>query len=262
MLAAGCALAVTPLLGGADAQAQGFSVTEFQLHYGDGFREPGLNLSPESKRTVITLEHLSIRPWGDFFFFIDNYVNSDLDGTGYRRTDQYGEIYAHASTKNWGANYGDGFLKDILLGGGINQGTDFTVGLVGPKFNLNVPGFRVFSFALYAYDVIDDPLNRDVDTGYQATIVWDAPFEIGSSKFLFKGFVDYISERDFGGPFTGTLADQVIFSPQLRWDIGHAMGGKSGKNWLGLEYNHFKNKFGNTNDEDENSLTLFYATRF
>ncbi|WP_425046926.1 hypothetical protein [Primorskyibacter sp. S87] len=260
-LVAGMALAVTPVIA-SDAAAQNFSYTEFQLHYGDGFKEPGIVLSPESKRTVITLEHLSLRPWGDFFFFVDNNRNHDLKGTGYRQSDQYGEIYAHASTKNWGANYGGGFLRDILLGGGVNQGTDFTALLLGPKFSFNMPGFRAFTFALYAYDQVVDPVNRNVDTGYQATIVWDAPFELGSQKFLFKGFMDYISERDFSGPFSGKLADQVIFSPQLRWDIGYAMGGKSDKNWLGLEYNYFKNKFGNTQGTNENSLTLFYATRF
>ena len=251
-LVAGLALAVTPFLGATNAQAQGFSTTEIQLHYGDNYLL-GRNGINETQRSTITLEHFSARKWGDVFFFIDNF--KDGDGTG-RASDQYGELFVHFSGKNMGLSFGeDSFIKDVGLGLGVNQGTDFTVGLIGARANFNVPGFRVLSFGVYSYDTMTDPFGRDLDTTYQATVVWDRPFEVGNQKFQFKGFVDFIGERG------GSVAEQVVFSPQIRWDAGHAMGQKPGKFNLGIEYTHFKNKFG-VKAADENSASIFAAFRF
>lgn len=249
LLAAG-ALALSAALP-QTAAAQGFSATEFQLHYGDGYLL-GRNGPDETGRATITLDHITVRDWGDLYFFVDFF--SDRDGIG-RESDQYGEIYAHFSGRNAGLSFGDGIIKDLALGVGINQGTDFTVGLIGPRVSFNVPGFRVLSLGVYAYDTMTDPFRRDLDTTYQATIVWDRPFDIGSQKFLFKGFVDFIGERGSG------VDNQILFSPQLRWDAGHAMGNKPGVFQIGLEYNLFENKFG-VSSADEDSLSLFAAFKF
>lgn len=249
LLAAG-ALAVSAALP-QTAAAQGFSATEVQLHQGDGYLL-GRNGIDETSRTTVTLDHITVRDWGDLYFFVDFF--SDGDGTG-RKSDQYGEIYAHFSGRNAGLSFGDGLIKDVALGVSVNQGTDFTAGLIGPRVSFNVPGFRVLSLGVYAYDTITDPFDRDLDTTYQATVVWDRPFDIGSQKFLFKGFVDFIGERGAG------VDNQILFSPQLRWDAGHAMGKKPGAFQIGLEYNHFENKFGVTT-ADEDSLSVFAAFKF
>jgi len=55
--------------------------------------------------------------------------------------------------------------------------------------------------------------------------------------------------------------DQILFSPQLRWDIGNAFGAKENVFTLGLEYNHWENKFG-VKGEDEDSLSVFLAAKF
>lgn len=165
-------------------------------------------------------------------------------------------MFAHLSGKNLGLSFGeDSFVKDVALGIGLNQGTDFTVGLIGARASFNVPGFRVLSLGLYAYDTTTDPLGRSLNTTHQATIVWDTPFDIGNQKFQFKGFVDFIGDRG------SNVSEQVVFSPQLRWDAGHAMGQKPGKFHLGIEYTHFKNKFG-VDAADENSTSVFAAFRF
>ncbi|MBS9717778.1 hypothetical protein ACFFUT_10350 [Pseudohalocynthiibacter aestuariivivens] len=65
-------------------------------------------------------------------------------------------------------------------------------------------------------------------------------FEVGSQKFSAQGFVDFIGDQGAG------VDGQIVFSPQLRWDIGHAFGGAENKYNLGLEYTHFINKFGVT----------------
>ena len=242
------------LMTGAAAQAEGFSFTEVQLHYGDGYLlgRNGLN---ETARTTITLEHFSAGKIGELFFFVDFFRDEDGPTTN-TRSDQYGEIYGFLSGRNLGLSFGDsGIVRDAGIELGLNQGTDFTVLLLGPRVNFNVPGFSVLTFGVYAYDNIDDPFNRNLDTTYQATVVWVFPFQIGNQKFSTQGFVDFIGSQGSG------VDNQILFSPQLRWDIGNAFGGKEGRLTLGLEYNHWENKFG-VNGVDEDSLSVFLAAKF
>lgn len=53
-LVAGLALAITPLIAVPSAQAQGFSTTEIQLHYGDNYLL-GRNGINKTQRSTITL---------------------------------------------------------------------------------------------------------------------------------------------------------------------------------------------------------------
>lgn len=231
------------------AQSANFSTTEVQLHFGDGYHL-GRNGPNTTARTTITLEHFSTFDYGDVFFFIDNFYDYDGSSTG-KGSDQYGEIYGHISGKSFGLNFSDtSFVSDIALGLGINQGTDLIIGLYGVRASFNAPGFKLLTLGIYAYDTITDPFNRDLDATYQATLSWNKPFAIGDQKFTFKGFSDFIGERGSG------VDNQIVFSPQLRWDIGHAFGGHEGKINLGLEYTHFENKFGVSGMNDD-SLSLF-----
>ena len=157
--------------------------------------------------------------------------------------------------KQFGIDLGDGFISALDFQVGLNQGTDFSVALVGPRVSFNVPGFQVLSLALTTYTNFEDPFNRNLDTTYQATVVWSAPFDLGSQKFQFQGFVDFIGDQSAG------VDNQIVFSPQIRWDLGHAMGRPAGKIHLGVEYTHFNNKFGITG-VDENSASIFLGLRF
>ena len=241
---------------GNSAAAQ--SSTEIQLHYGDGFRI-GRNANPPTfsnttRRQITTLEHFSRFESGDLFFFVDFFRDlDDAPGTTGRTSNQYGEIYFHLSGRNLGLNLSDNTTLD--LGFGLNQGTDFTVALVGPRLKFNAPGFRNLSLGLYGYHNVTDPFDRDLDTTYQATLIWDVPFEIGAHQFTTKGFVDFI------GPQGSGVDNQIVFSPQLRWDLGNALGQPANKFHLGVEYTRFVNKFGNSG-VDEDAMSVFLAAKF
>lgn len=249
-----CLMLGAGALTGTVASAGGFQFTEAQLHYGDGYRL-GRNGPDETARTTLTLEHLTVGSVGEFFFFVDFFRDEDGPTTN-TESDQYGEVYGFLSGRNFGLSFSDsGFIRDAGIEVGLNLGDDFTVGLLGPRVNFNVPGFSVLTLGVYAYDNVDDPFDRDLDTTYQATIVWLVPFEIGGQKFSTQGFVDFIGSQGSG------VDDQILFSPQLRWDIGNALGGKDGRFTLGLEYSHWENKFG-VNGVDEDSVSVFLAAKF
>jgi len=262
-LCAGVALA-GGLAIGAPAFA-GFSTTEVQLHYGTKYKFGsnstfGGGFAENTDRETITLEHFSAGKYGTLFFFVDFFHDESTRAPGNVKSDQYGEIYGFLSAKTLGLNFGDGsFIKDVGVEVGINEGTDFLVGLIGPKVEFNVPGVQVLTFALYAYDNWNDPVvGRSPDTTYQATIVWGIPFDLGTQKFRFQGFVDFIGSQSNGG---FKIARQIVFSPQIRWDIGNALGTAENRFTLGIEYTHFQNKFG-AKTADENSASLFVAMRF
>jgi nucleoside-specific outer membrane channel protein Tsx len=257
----GLAALALGLMGSGAANA-GFSTTEIQFHYGTGYKVGSNSTFPafaeKTDRATITLEHFSTNDVGDLFFFVDFFVDqaSVAVGTTNNKSDQYGEIYYTLHGKQFGLDLGDGFISALDLQFGLNQGSDFSVALVGPRASFNVPGFQVLSLALTTYTNFADPspVARNLDTTYQATVVWAAPFDLGSQKFKLQGFVDFIGNQGAG------LDSQIVFSPQIRWDIGYAMGRPADKIHLGIEYTHFNNKFGlNTN---ENSASMFLGFRF
>lgn len=255
-------LALVAGLAAGNAAYAGFSTTEVQLHYGDGYRMGSnanfaTNFDEDTQRETITLEHFSTNDIGDLFFFVDfTHDENNNKIAGRDESDQYGEIYYHLHGSNFGLTFDEGSLiQGLDLGIGLNQGTDVSIGLAGPRLGLNIPGFNFFTLAVYAYDNFEDPFNRNLDTTYQVTAVWNAPFEIGSQKFVAQGFVDFIGSQDKG------VKSQIVFSPQLRWDIGHAMGRPENKIHLGVEYTHFDNKFG-IKGVDEDSASIFLGLRF
>ncbi len=225
------------------AEAQNFATTEIALLYGDKSFGDGFHLGKngfgETSRLTATVEHFSTWAYGDNFFFVDIFKDFDGPGTG-RDTDFYGEIWEHLSfTKITGISFGDNFIiRDINLGGGINVGNDVLIGAIGPRIDFNLPWFDFFTVGVYAYDNWEDPFNRDLDTTYQVTIVWQAPIIRNDRINLWtQGFVDFIGDQ-------GPVKSQIVWQPQVRLDLGQALGGKAGKVELGFEYNLFDDKFG------------------
>ena len=255
----GLAAMALGLMGGGAAHA-GFSTTEIQLHYGGNYKVGSNSTFPafaeKTDRATVTLEHFSTNDIGDLFFFVDFFVDrNNAPAPGNSESDMYGEIYYTLHGKQFGIDTGDGFINALDFQFGLNQGNDFSVALVGPRVSFNVPGFQVLSLALTTYTNFVDPFDRNLDTTYQATVVWAAPFNIGNQKFKTQGFVDFIGDQGSG------VDNQILFSPQIRWDLGYALGRPADKIHLGIEYSYWNNKFGITG-VDENSASIFLGFRF
>ena len=244
-IAAAAALATAGLaaaLGATPARADNFATTEIQLLYGDGFKlgRDGFN---GTERLTATIEHFSTWAYGDNFFFVD--YNRDFDGAG-SKTDEYGEYWGHLSaSKIFGFDMGNSFIRDVNLGFGVNAATDLTILAYGPRVDFNIPGFNLLTFGLYAYNNVDDPFGRSLDTTYQATVVWNAPLiQRGNINLWTQGFVDFIGDQNSG------VASQIVFQPQVRLDLGQALGRTAGKVEVGLEYAYYDDKFGVKGVED------------
>ena len=215
------------------ASAADWSNTEVMYLEGDGFHLGSKTPDTHAAKTI-TFQHASGWEYGDNYFYFD-LTKEDDDGAS--SSDIFGEYYTRLSYgKISGNGMSDGFIKDTLLIGGVNYGTNFRVNTLGIGFDLNIPGFDWASLSVQAYDVAQGSPGADKTT-YQITPAWSMPFEIGKAKFDFTGFVDII-----GGTGGNTVA-QILTQPQLRMDVGNFIG-KPNTLYVGVEYSYWKNKFG------------------
>lgn len=228
------------------ARAADWADNEIQYLYGSKFHDVSNDV--DTAKSIITLQHASGYKYGRNFFFVDMLKSDSTDG---RYGEIYGEYYHTLSiSKLQGQDWSKNFLKDVGVTAGINYGSkNSTFGpnpqvyLLGPTFDLNVPGFAFFNVDVLAYSdhgtysgFGGGKLCGDSGTTYQVTPAWLLPFSIGSAKFSFTGFMDIIGSH-------GTCARQILTQPQLRWDVGNHFG-KPDTVFLGFEYQYWKNKVG------------------
>lgn len=221
-------------------QPQGYSSWDVQLLYGTKFREPG-NPADVAKQ-ITTFENSSGWSWGSSYFFVDVLKSNGEDN---HATEVYGEWYPSASlSKLSGNKLAFGPVRDVSATFGINAGTKSTgaapmVYLPGATFDLSIPGFKFFSLGTYAYideGRINGASNGCHSTTYQITPSWSLPFAFGGIKLSFDGFVDFIGSH-------GSCASQTLSQPQLKLDVG-SFWSKSGKAYVGVEWQYWRNKFG------------------
>jgi hypothetical protein len=228
------------------SHAADWSDTEVQLLHGEKFHDNGNDV--DISKTILTLQHASGYKYGRNFFFVDMVKSDDKDNDA---AEIYGEAYTTFSgSKIGGLDWSKNFLKDVGLTLGINYGTKNSefgpnpkVLLAGPTFDLNVPGFAFFNVDVLAYRDTGrfsgfggGRLCGKKETTYQVTPSWNLPISIGSAKFSFEGFVDFVGHH-------GDCKKSVLAQPQFRWDVGNHFG-KPGTIFLGIEYQYWNNKFG------------------
>ncbi len=225
------------------AQAADWSDTEIQWLHGSEFREP-FNTHNVTKN-IITLQHVSGYEWGRHFFFVDALQSNGRDG---HATEGYAEGYTSVSlSRLMGVPVSNSLIRDINLTAGINYGyksyDDYGVNprvlLAGVTIDFNLPAFSFFNVDVLAY--IDRGRFDGRDNGchaetYQITPAWKLPFTIGTARFSFEGFTDFIGQH-------GQCERQILAQPQLRWDVGHYFKLKDTLH-IGMEYQYWHNKFG------------------
>ncbi|MDF1581736.1 MAG: DUF5020 family protein [Methyloprofundus sp.] len=207
-------------------QALDWTSSNIKYLYGGDF------IFAEQERSTVTIEHAHGWKYGTNFFFVDMYNN---DGFGV-----YAEVYSYLSlNKIFGADLSLGQIKDFSLAGGINisnrpEEKRFQAYLVGVSLDLANEYFYYLQLDVMAYK--DDGYQS---WGVQIIPVWSFPFELGSTRFKFRGFVDI---KDGNTNALGNIT--MLAQPQLLLDVGDLAGWKSDIFYTGTEYSFWLNKFG------------------
>lgn len=246
----------------ASAGAADWSDTSIGYRTGSRFAEPyGRN---DIRKNIVDLNHVSGYKYGTNFFNVDFLMSDGKDpsdvgsGTGaqevyivYRNTVELdkatGARFAFGPVRNMGLTFG--FDANAKTDAGYNSKKRMAV--LGPTFMFDVPGFlNVGLLELWESNApcsnFSSPPSCVARYSYKVhpmlTAAWGIPLG-KDTGFSFEGFANFIASKgknEFGGP----TATETNVDAQVMYDVSSAWGGK-GTFKLGLEYQYWKNKFGN-----------------
>jgi nucleoside-specific outer membrane channel protein Tsx len=231
--------------------------------YGQNFK-----VNPEIQHTV-TFEHADGWKYGDNFFFLDKiFYNGDEDDLVGSNT-YYGEFQPRLSFgKIFDQKIQFGPVTDVLLAMTYEFGEgDVESYLIGPGFDLAIPGFDFFQVNFYNRTTDG---SRPGDNVWQITPVWSYTIPVGNSDILIDGFMDWVVDNDENS--RGTYHANLHFNPQVKYDLGKAMGWGEKQLYVGVEYDYWKDKYGIDDDSflgdvildgtDQNTASLLVKVHF
>lgn len=213
---------------------------------------------------TITYEHFSDWSWGDVYFFIDN--NWYPGGGTYN--DGHHSIYSETAPrlslgKMFNSNLAFGPIKDVLIATSIewdkndrNGSHDQVNYLLGPGFDLALPGFDYFQINFY----YRKPDGGAAPSGqWQITPSWAYTIPMGRSDLVIDGYLDWVVNNK------GSYHRNLLFNPQVKYDIGKYLGYKAKHFYAGIEYNNWSNKYAikstkefNTNQNVTSLIVKYY----
>jgi hypothetical protein len=257
--------------------AADWSDTSLSWRYGTKFREPFVNSGPNNSdpndisKNIVALTHASGYKYGINFFNVDFLMSNDKDPAScvnFQCTGAAQETYAVYRNivdfaKVTGGDYRLGFIRSFgaTVGFDYNSKTDAGYSskkrmlVIGPTAFFDVPGFlNVSVLALFESNApcttfppaaVGYPgpciARYRYKTHAMLTGAWAIP--IGASGFSFEGYMNVIAKKG-KNEFGGDTAQETNFDGEIMYDVGALMGSK-GTIKVGLEYQYWKNKFGN-----------------
>jgi nucleoside-specific outer membrane channel protein Tsx len=240
-----------------------------EVHYSSGDYLNSDNDKHDVTTSILTFQHASGHKYGDNFFFVDHSRVKDGNST------LYAEWYSNFSL---GAISGNdmsfGMVKDVGLIAGFNFASDVdsTWFLPGVRLALDIPGFAFANLDMTAYNHVaggdkSDGVFTVVDetSSYMLDFNWAYPFKMAGGSWSLEGHAEFIAGRDqinkySYDPNTGKatptkLENWILIQPQLRFDLGEALGNDAGNFFVGVEYQYWKNKLG-AKDKNESMVQL------
>ncbi|QAX82133.1 outer membrane protein OmpK [Candidatus Pseudomonas adelgestsugas] len=254
LILAGSILASWQTIAGDLLQWQNNSLTYL---YGNSF-----TINPSIQQTLTLFEHVDAWQYGDNFLFIDHVLYNGKGDNSLGSNTYYGEFTPRLSfSKIFNKKISFGLIQDVLLAMTYEFGKDnHTTYLVGPGFDLNVPGFDYFQLNFYQRHPTGD---RPGDHVWQITPVWAYTMPIGNSDVLIDGYIDWEVNNDKNQ--RGTHHANLHFNPQIKYDLGRALHWDAKHLYVGFEYDFWKNKYGiddngtiKTNQNTTNFLVKYH----
>jgi len=247
------------------AHAADWSDTSLSYRYGTKFAEPYIDA--DISKQVVNFSNVSGYKYGKNFFSIDFLLSDDKDPSAVGAHSGAHEAYAvYRNTLDLGAvtgtKLGFGPVRSIgaTVGFDMNSKTDAGYNskkrmlVAGPTLMFDVPGF--LDLSLLALRESNAPFNGfsgvstdryTYKTHAMLSAAWGIPFSLGSVPLSFEGYADYIGTKgrnEFGGP----TAVEINVDMQVMYDLSPAIGAAKNTLKLGVEYQYWKNKFGNPSD--------------
>jgi nucleoside-specific outer membrane channel protein Tsx len=230
------------------ANALDWSDTSVVYRYGTKFAEP-YNTQDISKN-IVNLTHADGYKWGTNYLNLD-VLNSDKTDSHsteaylvYRNTLDFGKI----SGKDLGFGPASGF--GLTLGLDWNAKNDPGYGskkrmfVAGPTMMIKVPGF--LNVSLLALRESNQPVGLTSRYTYKThamlNVNWGIP--IADTGWAFEGYGNYIEAKG-KDEFGGDTSPETNIDAMLMYDLGTKMGLGKNKVRVGLEYQYWRNKFGN-----------------
>ena len=258
LLAAGATL----LLSCGAVGAADWSDTSISWRYGTRFAEP---FNPEHiKKHIFALTHASGYKYGSNFFNVDLLQSDETDPASLTQNEGAQEAYVvYRHLLDIGALRGEELRYGPVKGVGLTLGFDWNtkndVGynsrkrmlVAGPTLMWDVPGFLNTSILVLresnapsgAFAPISNVNGRyTYDTHPMFNAVWGIPL---GERVSFEGYLNWIASKgkDEVGNDTGV---ETNVDMQIMYDIGTVMGYAKNKFRVGIEYQYWNNKFGNT----------------
>jgi len=253
------ALAVAALA--CPAQAADWSDTSMGFRTGSKFAEPfGSN---DIEKNILNLTHVSGYKYGSNFFNVDLLLSDKKDPAGAGSTNGAAEVYiVYRNTLEFGKLTGKpmkmGPIRDIgaTLGFDANAKTDAGYNskkrmlVAGGTVMMDVPGF--LNISLLALWESNAPYNTfskvstpryTYDTHPMLTAAWAIPLP-GGLPLTFEGFANFIASKG-KNEFGAETAAETNIDMQIMYDLSGLVGAGKSTFKLGLEYQYWKNKFGN-----------------
>ena len=255
----GCALIAAGL---SAAHAADWSDTYIGYRYGTSFGEPFNN--QDIAKNIFNLGHVSGYKYGTNFLNVDMLLSDSKDPASpgsssgaqeiyvvYRHTLDLGKITGRPESFKFGP------IRGVGLTAGFDANTKDDAGynskkrmlVAGPTVMLDVPGFlNVSILQLWESNA---PYNKfshtatdryDYDPHPMLSLAWGVP--IGSLPLSFEGYANFIASKgknEFGG---GTKPETNI-DMQVMYDASSLLGASKNTAKIGLEYQYWRNKFGN-----------------
>ena len=186
---------------------------------------------------VLTFEHASDWSVGDLFFFVDAIRFNGQDDSSL-----YGEFAPRLSLgKLAGTPLSFGPIKDVLLAATYEFGEDDVESyLLGPGFDLALPGFDYFQLNVYQRHTESGKAGDGV---WQITPVWSYTLALGNSDLVIDGYIDWVVDNHVDAAGNEYHAN-LHFNPQIKYDLGKALKLGEKQLYVGIEYDYWKDKYG------------------
>jgi len=249
--------------GAANANAADWSDTSISWRYGTRFAEP---YNPEHiRKHIFALTHASGYKYGSNYVNVDLLQSDETDPASLTQSEGAQEAYVvYRHTLDLGALSGRELRYGPVKGVGLTLGFDWNtkndVGynsrkrmlVAGPTLMWDVPaGFLNTSILLLresnapsgAFPPISNVNGRyTYDTHAMLAVSWAIPV---TERIAFEGYGDFIGAKGRDEVGFGTGAETNV-DMALMVDIGAHFGQPKNRLRLGLEYQFWNNKFGNT----------------